>query len=67
MEVLEKRLANRGTESAESLAKRTQNAREEVKYGIQPGNFDFIVVNDDLDDACRQFAAAVDDAYPNWK
>lgn len=65
MDVLEKRLADRGTETQESLMQRTQNAREEVEYGLLPGNFDYIVVNDNLDDACLQFAKAVNDAYPD--
>ena len=65
MQVLEKRLADRGTESIESLARRTENARQEVEYGLSPGIFDYVVVNDDLDDACRQFAAAVKNAYPD--
>jgi len=67
MDILEKRLADRGTESADSLAQRTRNARQEVEYGLLPGNFDYIVVNDNLDDAILQFAQAVNDAYPDLK
>lgn len=65
MEILEQRLADRGTETAESLERRTANARQEVDYGLAPGNFDYIVVNDNLEDAVRQFAQAVDKAYPD--
>lgn len=65
MEILQQRLADRGTESAESLERRTENARAEVEYGVEPGNFDYIVVNNDLDDAVRDFANAVNDAYPD--
>lgn len=65
MESLAQRLADRGTETAESLARRTQNAKEEVEYGLFPGNFDYIVVNEDLDEATQEFANAVANAYPD--
>lgn len=63
LEILEKRLVSRGTESPASLARRTQNAREEVEYGAQDGNFDAIVVNDSLEQAVENFAAAVRELY----
>lgn len=63
MKLLEKRLAGRGTESAESLARRTANARWEMAYSQQAGAFDHIVVNDDLDQACRDFAAVIETLY----
>jgi guanylate kinase len=63
LEILEKRLASRGTESSESLARRTQNAREEVQYGAQDGNFHAVIVNDSLDQAVEDFAAAVSELY----
>lgn len=65
LDILEKRLADRGTETTESLERRTANARQEMDYGLAPGNFDSIVVNDNLEDAVRQFAKAVDNAYPD--
>ena len=60
MERLEQRLSNRGTESAESLSRRTANARLEMEYGQLEGTFDCTIVNDDLDQACRDFAAGID-------
>ncbi|GIX70019.1 guanylate kinase [Caerostris darwini] len=54
LEVLEKRLRSRNTESEDSLQKRLARAKEELVYGETPGNFDLIVVNDDLEDAYRQ-------------
>ncbi len=63
LEMLEKRLVSRGTESPASLARRTQNAREEVEYGAQDGNFDAVVVNDSLEQATKDFAAAVKELY----
>ena len=63
LELLEARLVGRGTESAESLKTRTQNAREEVEYGMQDGVFDYVVVNDDLDVACQEFERIVKEMY----
>lgn len=63
LEVLEQRLIGRGTESAESLAKRTANARSEVEYGLQQENFDVVVVNGDLTEACHDFARLVNEMY----
>jgi guanylate kinase len=63
MDLLEQRLIGRGTEDEESLRRRTKNAREEVEYGLQKGNFDYVLVNDDLDKACAEFEAAVKAMY----
>jgi len=63
MDTLRKRLESRGTETEESLKKRTENALAEMEYGTAEGNFDEIVVNDDLDKACDDFAAAVANIY----
>ena len=63
LESLLQRLEGRGTETAESLARRTANAKAEVEYGMTKGNFDCIVVNDDLDQACQDFQQAVDSMY----
>jgi guanylate kinase len=63
LEDLEKRLIGRGTESAESLARRTANARKELEYGTQGDNFDAIVVNNDLDVACLEFSDVVKKIY----
>jgi len=54
LEVLERRLAARGTESPESLALRLKNARVELEAA---GEFDFIVVNDDLERAYEELRA----------
>jgi guanylate kinase len=60
---LEERLIGRGTESAESLARRTANAREEMEYGMEEDNFDAIVVNQNLEYAVRDFAHAIKKLY----
>jgi len=53
--VLEERLRARGTETEESLQKRIINASKEIEYGQEEGNFDRIIVNDDLDTAYNDF------------
>lgn len=54
------RLVSRGTETEESIKRRTKNAVAEMEYGMAEGNFDAIVVNDDLDRACEEFSNVVD-------
>ncbi|KAM6918513.1 guanylate kinase [Xenentodon cancila] len=51
MEVLEKRLRDRKTESEESLQKRLGAAKVEIEFSKEPGVFDTIIVNDNLEDA----------------
>uniref|UniRef100_A0A3Q4MMH4 Guanylate kinase n=1 Tax=Neolamprologus brichardi TaxID=32507 RepID=A0A3Q4MMH4_NEOBR len=51
MEILEKRLRGRKTESEESLQKRLQTAKIEMEFSKEPGAFDVIIINDNLDDA----------------
>ena len=47
---LEKRLIGRGTEEADTIKKRLKRAAEETAY---IDNYEYIVVNDNLDDAVR--------------
>ncbi|RNA04605.1 Anc-gkdup [Brachionus plicatilis] len=52
MEVLEKRLKERGTETPESLQKRLDTAKIELDFEkLEPNAFDYIIVNDDLEQA----------------
>ncbi len=51
MEALKERLSKRGTESDTSLYQRIEKARWELTYA---GEFDAVVVNDDLDSAIQQ-------------
>lgn len=55
IEDLEKRLKKRGTETEETLGKRLEAAGREMAYGQAPGNFDIIIVNDDIDRAYEEF------------
>ena len=57
---LEKRLKGRGTETEESLQRRLSVARMEIEYGEGPGNFDKIIVNDDVDRAYKEFKEFID-------
>lgn len=51
LESLKQRLLDRKTESSESLKLRLKAAQSEMDYGTTAGNFDIIVVNDDLENA----------------
>jgi guanylate kinase len=46
--VLEQRLRGRGTDSEEVIARRLREAREEISHWAE---FDFVVINDDFDQA----------------
>jgi guanylate kinase len=63
IETLKDRLMGRKSESEESLQRRIGNAKAEVAYGLAEGNFDAIVTNDDLEQACRDFDRTVRDLY----
>ena len=57
-EALEERLRARRTESEQSLAKRLAAATAEMDYGDTEGNFDLVIINDQLEAAysdLRQF------------
>ena len=56
LETLKKRLMKRGTETEESLQKRVGKAEEELTFADK---FDRIIVNDELDKACRETLEAV--------
>lgn len=51
IDVLKKRLIGRGTESAESLAKRIEKAEYELGF---EDKFDLTIVNDVLEDSCSE-------------
>ncbi|NP_001086807.1 guanylate kinase 1 S homeolog [Xenopus laevis] len=51
VQILEKRLRDRNTESEESLQKRLNAAIADLEISKEPGLFDAIIVNDDLEEA----------------
>ncbi len=53
-EELERRLRGRGTDSGEAIARRLGNALGELR---QAGQFDYLIVNDDLDTAADELRA----------
>jgi guanylate kinase len=64
MEELEKRLRGRGTETEEAIQKRLGNAKKELDYGQQSGNFDRIFVNADLKATFEDMVSAFKEWYP---
>ena len=65
MEVLEKRLRGRGTESEEQVAMRLKQANAEMDYGSVPGNFEINIVNNDLDVAYDELVGSLRGWYPS--
>jgi guanylate kinase len=63
LETLKLRLQARGTESLDSLEKRTASASLELEYGLSPRTFDAIVYNHDIDQAVADFSKAVQELY----
>ncbi|XP_066572348.1 guanylate kinase isoform X2 [Amia ocellicauda] len=51
MAILEKRLRDRQTETEESLQKRLAAAQADMEISNEPGLFDVVIVNDDLEEA----------------
>lgn len=52
MEILEKRLRKRGTESEDIIHSRLETAKKEIKCASQ---FDYVIVNDELEKAVKDF------------
>ncbi|XP_014800645.1 PREDICTED: guanylate kinase isoform X1 [Calidris pugnax] len=51
IDILEKRLRDRKTETEESLLKRLTAARVDLELSKEPGLFDLVIINDDLEKA----------------
>lgn len=62
LEVLERRLRGRGTETEESIAGRLQRARQEYQ---EADFYDYLIVNEDLDTAAHALAAIIDATH--WR
>jgi guanylate kinase len=56
LEVLQERLQTRGGDSEEAMQARLHNAQKELD---QMGWYDYIVVNDDIEEATRQLASII--------
>jgi len=57
VEILEKRLRGRGTDSEDAIQQRLAQAQNELEFAKQPGAHDQIIVNDDLEKAWTEFKA----------
>lgn len=56
MEILRKRLINRGTDEAQEIQKRLKTAKKELEY---IPDYEYLVENDDLDQAIREVLAII--------
>jgi len=61
---LEKRLKARGTETEDSLQRRIDAAKIDMEYGDTPGNFDLVIVNDNLNVAYESLEEFIKKKYP---
>ena len=64
---LEQRLRGRGTEKEEDIQVRLANAAKELEYGRKKGNFDKVLVNDDLAKTFELLVKAIKGWYPHLK
>ncbi|TFY83299.1 hypothetical protein EWM64_g709 [Hericium alpestre] len=55
LSALRSRLVGRGTETDSSIEKRLKTALNEISYAKEPGSYDIVIVNDDLDRAYGLF------------
>nr|XP_029489485.1 uncharacterized protein LOC115109057 isoform X2 [Oncorhynchus nerka] len=59
IEILEKRLRDRNTETEESLQKRLETARVDMELSNEPGMFDALIVNEDLEEAYEKLQSVL--------
>ncbi|KAJ4921214.1 hypothetical protein JOQ06_019472 [Pogonophryne albipinna] len=67
MDVLEKRLRDRQTETEESLQKRLEAARIDMELSNEPGVFDVVIINDDLERAYEELRDVLSDEIQKVK
>lgn len=59
LSTLEARLKGRGQDSPEVIARRVQAAQEDISHAAE---FDYVIINDRLDEALRQLSAVITSA-----
>lgn len=64
---LERRLRGRGTENEETIQRRLSNAFGEIEYAKQPGSYEYLLVNDDLDKSFNILMKKLIEWYPQLK
>lgn len=62
---LESRLRGRSTETTDDINLRLRNAKRELEYGTEL-NFDYILVNDELNGATRRLLTKLTSWYPQY-
>ncbi|KAG0172786.1 hypothetical protein DFQ28_002946 [Apophysomyces sp. BC1034] len=58
-EVLEERLRGRGTETEEAVRARLDSSKKEMEYAKQPGSYDRVIINDNLETAYNELRDAI--------
>jgi len=53
---LRRRLESRGRDDAETINKRLAKAQWEIEQAVASGNYDYVVVNDDLDESTKEIS-----------
>eukprot|EP00066_Takifugu_rubripes_P008206 XP_003974230.1 PREDICTED: guanylate kinase-like [Takifugu rubripes] len=61
LDILEKRLRDRQTETEDSLQKRLEAARIDMELSQEPGMFDMVIINDDLERAYEELKEILDE------
>mmetsp|Transcript_9553 Transcript_9553/g.14378 ORF Transcript_9553/g.14378 Transcript_9553/m.14378 type:complete len:296 (-) Transcript_9553:102-989(-) len=64
---LERRLRGRMSESDDKIRIRLENARGEIAYGMEKGNFDAVVVNDSIETTFEEIVRFLRHWYPNFE
>jgi len=67
MKELEDRLRGRGTETDEAISRRLGNASQEIEYGREEGNFDRVLVNQDVERTVDEMVDVLMEWYPQFE
>ena len=59
LEILEQRLRARNTETEDSLRKRLDEAVQSMAYGLEPGKFEKLIINDSVETSYSELKAAL--------
>jgi guanylate kinase len=62
---LENRLRGRNTENAEKIKVRLENAVREIAYSEQEGNFDYILVNGNIEESFLKTVRTLQNWFPD--
>jgi guanylate kinase len=62
---LERRLRDRGTETEDKINIRLTTAIQELEYGQLAGNFEAILVNDNLEECYDRLVRTLQEWYPD--